>query len=185
MSEVAALPLHLFLTGSPGVGKTTAIRRAVERLDDLRASGFYTEEIRGPSGRRTGFLGVTLRGRERVIASVEIEGRPRVGKYGVDVPAVDALTASALDPDAGTDVYVVDEVGKMECFSGVFRAAIRRLLEGETPLVGTVARRGGGLIEEVREHPAVEVRELTRGNRDELPGSIEAWVRERAGDGAG
>jgi nucleoside-triphosphatase len=42
------------LTGPPGCGKTTVIRRLVEQLGDLRQAGFYTQEIR-ERGQRVGF----------------------------------------------------------------------------------------------------------------------------------
>jgi nucleoside-triphosphatase len=50
----------LLLTGRPGVGKTTVIKKVAEALGD-RAGGFYTEEIRGAEGRRRGFQLVTLK----------------------------------------------------------------------------------------------------------------------------
>jgi len=51
---VAAGPRILLLTGAPGVGKTTLVRRAAEGLSGLRVAGFTTEEIRD-GGRRRGF----------------------------------------------------------------------------------------------------------------------------------
>ena len=39
-------PHVLLLTGTPGIGKTTVIRRAADRLRDKGLRGFYTEEIR-------------------------------------------------------------------------------------------------------------------------------------------
>jgi nucleoside-triphosphatase len=53
--------MRLFLTGNPGVGKTTLIRAVVERLEGITSAGFYTEEIR-QIGQRTGFRIVTLDG---------------------------------------------------------------------------------------------------------------------------
>ena len=37
-------PHVLLLTGTPGIGKTTVIRRAADRLRDKGLRGFYTEE---------------------------------------------------------------------------------------------------------------------------------------------
>jgi nucleoside-triphosphatase len=34
------------LTGEPGSGKTTVIRRLIELIHDLRVAGFYTQELR-------------------------------------------------------------------------------------------------------------------------------------------
>ncbi|KAF6274702.1 nucleoside-triphosphatase, cancer-related [Rhinolophus ferrumequinum] len=54
---------HVFLTGSPGVGKTTLIQKASEVLKSsgMPVDGFYTEEVR-QGGRRIGFDVVTLSG---------------------------------------------------------------------------------------------------------------------------
>lgn len=74
----------LLLTGVPGVGKTTVLRKAADGLSDRRLAGFYTEEIRS-DGERRGFRMVCFDGREGVMARTEFPGPHRVGKYGVDV----------------------------------------------------------------------------------------------------
>src|SRR5207248_11791886 len=45
----------LLLTGVPGVGKTTVLRRVKERLAGRRLRGFVTDEIRSRRGERLGF----------------------------------------------------------------------------------------------------------------------------------
>jgi len=45
---------NIFLTGAPAAGKTTVIKKVIERLG-VPANGFYTEEER-VAGIRTGFL---------------------------------------------------------------------------------------------------------------------------------
>src|SRR6266496_2303557 len=62
-------PPRILVTGPPGIGKTTLVRRVVERLHGKRLTGFYTEELRGRGG-RTGFRIVTLDGREARLATV-------------------------------------------------------------------------------------------------------------------
>jgi nucleoside-triphosphatase len=101
-----------------------------------------------------------------------------VGKYGVDVGALDEASA-LLRPDAAAGAYLVDEIGKMECLSERFVAAMRALVAGETPVVATVGARGGGLIAEVKRDPRCELWEVTRANRDALPARILAWLAER------
>ena len=51
-------------------------------------SGFVTEEIR-ESRRRRGFSVERLGGQRGVLAHVELPGPPRVGRYGVDVAALE------------------------------------------------------------------------------------------------
>jgi nucleoside-triphosphatase len=165
----------LLLTGLPGVGKTTVMRAVPGLLPGSRLSGFTTEEIR-EAGRRLGFRGTTLDGHETVIARVSFPGPARVGRYGVDVRAIDEL-ARALHPQRGADVYLVDEVGKMECLSTAFVDAVRALLAARVRLVATVAIRGGGLIAEVKGHPGAVLWQVTHANRSVLPADVAAWVR--------
>lgn len=170
----------LLLTGRPGVGKTTALRRAAERLDDLSIGGFYTEEVRDDGGRRTGFRAASFGGEQgdaRLIASTEFHGSPRVSRYGVDVGAVDEVSERHLAAE-GADAVFVDEIGKMECCSERFIERIRDLLSGGTALVATVALRGGGLVREVKEVEGAELLEVTPGNRDEMPERIAARMRK-------
>jgi len=168
----------LLLTGLPGVGKTTAVRRVVERLAPWRLSGFITEEIRGPSGRREGFRAVTFDDERRLIAHVDFPGPERVGKYGVDVRAIDEL-AAALTGGGEPDAWVIDEIGKMECLSQGFVTAMRGLFDAPAPVLATVARRGRGLIAEVRNRRDAELWELTRDNRERLPAADARWLAAR------
>ena len=117
----------LLLTGRPGVGKTTIIYQ-VTALLGARAGGFYTQEIRGPGGRK-GFRLVTLAagGPEAVIAHVDIRSRNRVGRYGVDVAALDSVGVAAIRKAIqAKEIVVVDEIGKMEMFSGEIGTWLRR-----------------------------------------------------------
>ena len=71
------------LTGKPSVGKTTLVRKVVERLSSLAISGFYTTEMRS-KGQRMGFELQGLNGDRRILAHTENQSRHHVGKCGVD-----------------------------------------------------------------------------------------------------
>lgn len=173
-------PHVLLLTGTPGVGKTTALKKVAAGLGRRRRlSGFYTEEIRH-RGERRGFRAVTFGGRTATMAHVSVRGPARVGKYGVDVAVVDELARSALAP--GGDVYLIDEIGKMECLSREFVVAMRALLDTGSPVVATVALRGEGLIAEVKRRPDVETWQVTRANRTEIPERVLGWLQNRPTD---
>ncbi len=168
----------ILLTGRPGVGKTTVIMRTLALLERPQASGFYTRELRGPRG-RLGFQAVTLDGHRQVLAHVDFRSRQRVGKYGVDVSGFEREIVSQVDPAARpeADLIVVDEIGKMECFSSAFQAAVRRALDSPLPLLGTIARSGGGFIAHVRARPDVELIEVTVANRERLPAQLAARLQ--------
>lgn len=170
----------LLLTGIPGIGKTTVIRRVAEQLAGRPLGGFYTEEMRA-AGERRGFRLLGFDGSARVLAHVDFRGGPRISRYGVDVAALDAAADTLLAPRPEVAVYLVDEIGKMECLSPRFVAAMRRLLEAPAPVIATVAVKGSGFIAEVKGRPGVVVWQITRENRDAMPKRILAWLAERGG----
>ena len=157
----------------PGSGKSTLIAKTAERVEG--ASGFYTKEIR-TRGERRGFRLVALDGANVVIAHVELPKTQRVGKYGVDVAAIDRAVDAALARRGRLKLYLVDEIGKMECLSQRFIARVQTILDGKVPLVATVASRGGGFIAEVKRRPDCELWTLDRANRDAMPERISAWL---------
>jgi nucleoside-triphosphatase len=167
----------LLLIGAPGVGKTTVIRRVAAQLETRQLRGFYTEEIR-EGGERSGFRLLGFQGQERVIAHTAFPKSHRVGKYGVDVAAVDDA-AALLAPDPAARAYLVDEIGKMECLSEQFVSAMRVLLAGRTPVVATVALRGAGFIAEAKSVPEALIWEVTHAIRDELPVRVASWLTEK------
>lgn len=156
----------ILLTGPPGCGKTTAIMKIVAQLACERAVGFYTQEIR-ENNTRKGFSWNRLDGTAGVLAHVDIKGRFKVGKYGVDVAGFEEAAVPILNADqTDAELFVIDEIGKMECFCEKFVTAVHRLFTSDKSVLATVARKGGGLICEVKDYPAVKLFNLTQENRD-------------------
>jgi nucleoside-triphosphatase len=81
-----------------------------------------------------------------------------------------------LAPRADVAVYIVDEIGKMECLSARFVAAMWRLLASDRRVVATVARKGEGFIAEAKRWPGAELWEVSHDNRDRLPDEVLAWL---------
>jgi nucleoside-triphosphatase len=165
----------ILLTGRPGTGKTTAIRRIADALGD-RAGGFYTREVRA-AGRRTGFELVTLAGEAAPLATrdpgVTFRRPAPFGRYRVNLDAIDAAGVPALlDALHRGQVVVVDEIGPMEILSPRFRDAILTLLDSEAAVVGTVVLRPQPFADRVKAHPRVTVRTITVDNRDDLPEQV-------------
>jgi nucleoside-triphosphatase len=133
---------NLLLTGPPGCGKTTVVVRLIGRLAGLRLGGFYTQELR-ERGRRVGFEAVGLSGGRAVLAHVRSRSRRRVGRYGVDPERFQPLVEAELGRrEDEADVYLIDEIGKMELLCPAFVGAVPRLLDAPVPVVATVALKG-------------------------------------------
>jgi len=167
----------LLITGRPGVGKTTIVKQVAAMLG-RRAGGFYTEEIRGPGGRK-GFRIVTLDGREAIMAHVDIRSRHRVGRYGVDVATLDSVGVAAIRAAIDSrDVaaVVIDEIGKMELFSGEFRGAALKAMSSSKIVVATVMQKNHDWVSALKAMPQVTVWEITEANRDEMPGRVIEWI---------
>jgi nucleoside-triphosphatase len=114
------------------------------------------------------------------LAHARSKSRCRVGRYGVEPTALAPLVEAELDrPASEVDVFIVDEIGKMELLCPEFLAAVRLLLDGPVPVVATVALKGGGLIEEAKARGGVRLVEVTLANRDGLLAELEAWARGR------
>ncbi len=171
--------MRLLLTGNPGVGKTTLIRAIIQRLEGIRCAGFYTaEERRG--GQRTGFRILTLDGREGILASLGTQ-KPTVGKYSIHVEEFDNLILPLLPVTTTTDLYVIDEIGKMELLSPQFRTTMIELLAQPTNLLATISKRGNGLIDQIKLRSDVEVVEITRTNRSELAEALARKIQLQLG----
>ena len=164
------------LTGRPGCGKTTLIRRLVEDLG-VAAGGFYTEEIRRGS-RREGFALVTLDGRTTTLASVHSHSHHKVNKYGVDLEAIDGVGVPAIErATAEAALIVIDEIGKMELFSNRFRQAVLSALESGKPVLGSIMLAPHPWANAVKARPEVEVILLTEANRSQVQRDLLARFR--------
>jgi nucleoside-triphosphatase len=168
--------MRLFLTGVPGVGKTTLIREVLRHFEDIQCAGFYTEEKRH-RGQRIGFKIITLDGEEATLASV---GRkePTVGRYSVHLEEFEELILPRLDPETShADLYVIDEIGKMELLSSKFRNRLIDLFARPSNILATIAKKGKGFIEQLKARNDIDLIEVTRANRDGLVGEIARRIK--------
>jgi nucleoside-triphosphatase len=175
---------NIFLTGAPSSGKTTVIRKVIAGLH-LPASGFYTEEER-VEGRRVGFVMTTLDGGRGYLAHQSISSDFRVRRYGVSIENIEGIAVPSIIPVEG-QVIILDEIGKMECFSGVFKKAAISALDSHNIVIGTITFGGDDFILGIKKRADIEIHEVTTENRDTLPALILQRVAElmnQSGDSA-
>jgi len=157
----------LLLTGQPGTGKTALIKEALARTR-VKGGGFYTEEIR-TGGIRQGFRIVTLDGQEATLAHVNISSPYQVSKYKVDIDALNKVGVSALRQALKErDLIVIDEIGKMELLSPLFREAVTEALNSGKKVLGTIMLNPHPFADEIKRHAEVEVLLVTRDTHTDV-----------------
>jgi len=171
------------ITGMPRVGKTEGLIRVIKRLEgEYVFGGMVTKSIE-ENGERVGFKVVDwLTKKEKVFAHVNMDSVYRVGKYKLDLKALEEIGIPAIEraiEDENIDIIVIDEVGKMELESKKFKEVVRRALEGEKPVLLTLHKKSrDSLLQDIRNMDDVRILEITPVNRNLLPYKIEKILKE-------
>ncbi|MCD6449631.1 MAG: hypothetical protein J7L34_03900 [Thermotogaceae bacterium] len=141
------------ITGKPGSGKTSLIKRLIERIG---GTGFYTEEVRD-KGKRIGFVAVTSWGNKVWLAKAGAEGRKKVGKYTVFVEDFESKVVKKLTSEMKNENLVyIDEIGKMEMLSGEFKKMVGDILNMNKIFIVTVPEKNFHyLVRKVKEKAAL------------------------------
>lgn len=172
---------NILITGVPGVGKTTLIKKIAGTLRSHHPVGFFTEEIR-MGGIRKGFELVSLDGRRGILAHIDFKSPYQVGRYRVDIKGFETFLATIPFSHPSVSIIIMDEIGKMECFSEKFKEVLLKCLDAEKRVIGTIALKGSGFIEEIKRRQDTILFEMTSKNRDflltEILEEVERNVRE-------
>jgi nucleoside-triphosphatase len=155
---------NILVTGPPRSGKSTLIEKVVQRIS-RPATGFFTQELR-EKGRRVGFSITTLQGKTGVLAHQRIRSAFRVGKYGVNLEDLDQIAVPSMLPSTPDQMVVVDEIGKMECFSRLFKETLIQALSSDNLVIGSVAIKGDRFIQSIKKRDDISLVSISENTRD-------------------
>jgi nucleoside-triphosphatase len=164
------------ITGRPGVGKTTLIERVLA-LVPATVGGFLTKEVR-KCGHRVGFSLVDLAtGEECLFARAQAAGDTQVGRYAVDVGAIERVGVPAILRAIETrDLVVIDEIAPMELRAPGFAAAVEKALACDKALlIATHAHATHPVADRARQE--LHLVRVRLGNRDSLVETVAALLR--------
>lgn len=160
---------HLLITGKPGVGKTTFIKKIVPILKEkYTLAGFYTEEI-CKNGHRVGFSIHTINGKSGILAQSGIlpsENYYQFGKYMISVNDIEDIMVPEFSKKA--EIIICDEIGKMELFSSKFKESIWNALDSKYLILGTISYHNIPFINTIKNREDTTILELTFFNREKL-----------------
>lgn len=134
------MPQNYFVTGMPKTGKTTIVKRVVKELQGrgLRVGGFLSPEKK-QHGTRTGFEVEDIEtGKTAMLASVKPPG-PKVSKYHVKTRSFEGVALDTMKNIDMYDVYVIDEIGRMEIKSNKFMDLLEKAFSSKTPVIASVS----------------------------------------------
>jgi nucleoside-triphosphatase THEP1 len=166
---------NILLTGPPQCGKSTLIERLISHVDQP-LTGFFTREIK-ERGRRVGFSIITLDGKQGTLAHEKSQTRIRLGKYGVNIDDIEQVAVPSMVPSKPDEIVVIDEIGKMECRSPLFRKTLLDILNCQHQVIATIAQKGDPFIQKIKERGDVLLFRVSEQNRDSLVSFLEASIR--------
>lgn len=169
------------LTGKPGVGKTTLLRKIVNSIPKI--AGFITEEVLDENGDRIGFQMVSLNEpfEKRQLArpyQMNLDFSTKFGRWSILFDEVEYFTEKYMKvPDRGT-IFILDEIGPMQCSSRKFMKNVKELIEnsekGGYTIIGTIKQDPSRIpsidefICQVKNFAGDSVIEVTEFNREEI-----------------
>lgn len=170
---------HLFITGKIQTGKSTTINRALENKN-LILGGYRTvSSLRDRDyDSYVHLLRVDryepLAPHNRALYRQVIYGRTY---FHINNDIYETKGASLLrNLPEGCQLILMDEIGKREKFCANFRQALWDVLDGDIPVLGVVQIRPDGFLDKIRNHPNVELLELTTENREEVLAYINHYL---------
>ncbi len=168
---------NIIITGKPGHGKTTLIKRIKDHLTKKGAivGGIFTPEVR-EGKRRIGFKIVDIMtGRDGILAVKGGPG-PRVGPYGVNVNVIKDLGITAIEnaiKDA--DYILIDEVAPMELKDPNFISKVNEALLSDKIVIAAFHRR---IVQDIKDRDDIELFTINPRNRDLVYEKIKKMIGE-------
>lgn len=164
--------MNVFLTGNVQVGKSTAIKRFLEK-ENISPLGFTTH-----LDRSTGLLTIKIIGKDgdrEIKAAAPIGGSRPVP----DIEAFDRAGKMLTYMDTSDcDMLIMDELGFMERDAHVFTDAVPAMLDRGIRTVGVLRNKPDGPFwDMLHERDDTVILTVDEENRDDIPDIISRYMK--------
>ena len=152
--------MKVFLTGQKGIGKSTIIKKVLEKLK-VKKGGFFTEKMDD----KIYFFDI----KKIEIFHFDFYDDPiKVAKlfnnFGVEL---------LLDSFLESDLIVMDELGFLEAKAEKFRKAVFNIIDSEKHIIGVMKNYKPNIFyDRLENDEKITVFEVTKENREQLPDKI-------------
>ena len=158
---------RILITGLPGCGKTTLIKRIAAHIR-VPYCGFFTNEIRS-GGNRVGFEIETFTGTKGILSHIDIQSSYHVGKYGVDVLGFQKIAIPEMEKALSSGhLLIIDEIGKMELCSDMFRDMLEKAFRSSVGIIATILFKPHPFCDRLKNNKDTEVIVLTKGAQEQV-----------------
>ncbi|MCX6715769.1 MAG: hypothetical protein NT077_01975 [Candidatus Taylorbacteria bacterium] len=135
---------NIFITGKPRSGKSTLLQEVVSGLS--KKVGFLTREIRVDMD-RVGFELENSIGHKAILAHIDFKNMSQVGKYGVDIKALESILPE-ISNYSEDDILYIDEIGQMQLVSENFKEIVLKFANSRNIFIATISQ--------IYSHPFIE-----------------------------
>lgn len=134
--------MKIFITGLPRCGKTTLIKKVIEKEKNYLA--IVSEEIR-ENHKRIGFELKLIEDGNILIKKIlalnkNINRGKKFGKYFIFIDNINEIVDKATKISKEKKIIFIDEIGKMEFYSEKFKNFINELLASDKKIIATLHR---------------------------------------------
>ena len=159
--------MAILITGEPGVGKTTLIRRVREALA-CPVFGFETAKEPRLATEEGTPVYIHEIGTERHYTQENLVGIVEAGQRLLFPDAFEHFAPVLQKPIPEGSLIVLDELGFLETYSPTFCSAVLALLDSPFPIIAAVKPKSSPFLDAVRSHKNSLLFPICPENRDEL-----------------
>src|SRR4029077_10835627 len=116
-------------------------------------------------------------GQERMLAATGLKSSHKLGKYGVDLNALENVGVPALKLALmSKDLIVIDEIGSMEMMSERFRETLLECLSSTKPVLATIRAASQPFSDKVKKLADTQTVLLTKSNYAPVKQQVRKWI---------